>query len=187
MLSRVREDIAAARRRDPAARSGVEVALLYPGLHAVWGHRVWHALWRRGLRFVARMGSQITRWFTGIEIHPGARIGRRFFIDHGTGVVIGETAEIGDDVMIYHGVTLGGRTRDHGKRHPTLEDGVSVGAGAKILGPVRVGARSVVGANAVVTKDAPADSILVGVPAKPRKRTESDDSRALLTAPDYVI
>lgn len=187
MLSRVREDIAAARRRDPAARSGVEVALLYPGLHAVWGHRVWHALWRRGLRFVARMGSQITRWLTGIEIHPGARIGRRFFIDHGTGVVIGETAEIGDDVMIYHGVTLGGRTRDHGKRHPTLEDGVSVGAGAKILGPVRVGARSVVGANAVVTKDAPADSILVGVPAKPRKRTESDDSRALLTAPDYVI
>ncbi|MGW9626988.1 serine O-acetyltransferase EpsC [Microbacterium sp. NPDC055521] len=187
MLSRVREDIAAARRRDPAARSGVEVALLYPGLHAVWGHRVWHALWRRRLRFVARTGSQITRWFTGIEIHPGARIGRRFFIDHGTGVVIGETAEIGDDVMIYHGVTLGGRTRDHGKRHPTLEDGVSVGAGAKILGPVRVGARSVVGANAVVTKDAPADSILVGVPAKPRRRTESDDSRALLTAPDYVI
>ncbi|MFS2241037.1 MULTISPECIES: serine O-acetyltransferase EpsC [unclassified Microbacterium] len=187
MLSRVREDIAAARRRDPAARSGVEVALLYPGLHAVWGHRVWHALWRRGLRFIARMGSQLTRWLTGIEIHPGARIGRRFFIDHGTGVVIGETAEIGDDVMIYHGVTLGGRTRDHGKRHPTLEDGVSVGAGAKILGPVRVGARSVVGANAVVTKDAPADSILVGVPAKPRRRTDSDDSRALLTAPDYAI
>lgn len=187
MLSRVREDIAAARSRDPAARSGVEVALLYPGLHAVWGHRVWHALWLRGLRFIARMGSQLTRWLTGIEIHPGARIGRRFFIDHGTGVVIGETAEIGDDVMIYHGVTLGGRTRDHGKRHPTLEDGVSVGAGAKILGPVRVGARSVVGANAVVTKDAPADSILVGVPAKPRRRTESDDSRALLTAPDYAI
>ncbi|MFJ4044914.1 serine O-acetyltransferase EpsC [Microbacterium sp. NPDC089987] len=187
MLSRVREDIAAARHRDPAARSGVEVALLYPGLHAVWGHRVWHALWQRRLRFVARMGSQITRWVTGIEIHPGARIGRRFFIDHGTGVVIGETAEIGDDVMLYHGVTLGGRTRDHGKRHPTLEDGVSVGAGAKILGPVRVGARSVVGANAVVTKDAPADSVLVGVPAKPRRRSDSVDSRALLTAPDYVI
>lgn len=187
MLSRIREDIAAARHRDPAARSGVEVALLYPGLHAVWGHRVWHALWRRGLRFVARMGSQITRCLTGIEIHPGAKIGRRFFIDHGTGVVIGETAEIGDDVMLYHGVTLGGRTRDHGKRHPTLEDGVSVGAGAKILGPVRVGARSVIGANAVVTKDAPADSILVGVPAKPRRRRGSDDSRALLTASDYVI
>nr|WP_239528704.1 serine O-acetyltransferase EpsC [Microbacterium esteraromaticum] len=187
IFSRVREDLAAARRRDPAARSGVEVALLYPGLHAVWSHRLWHALWRRDLRFVARMGSQVTRWLTGIEIHPGARIGRRFFIDHGMGVVIGETAEIGDDVMLYHGVTLGGRTRDHGKRHPTLEDGVSVGAGAKILGPVRIGARSVVGANAVVTKDSPADSILVGVPAKPRRRTESDDSRALLTAADYVI
>ena len=187
MLSRIREDLAAARRRDPAARSGVEVALLYPGLHAVWSHRLWHALWRRELRFVARMGSQITRWLTGIEIHPGARIGRRFFIDHGMGVVIGETAEIGDDVMLYHGVTLGGRTREQGKRHPTLEDGVSVGAGAKILGPVRIGAHSVVGANAVVTKDAPSDSILVGVPAKPRRRAEGDDTRALLTAADYVI
>jgi serine O-acetyltransferase len=187
MLFRIREDLAAARRRDPAARSGVEVALLYPGLHAIWAHRVWHALWRRGLRFLARMGSQLTRGLTGIEIHPGARIGRRCFIDHGMGVEIGETAEIGDDVMLYHGVTLGGRTRDHGKRHPTLEDGVSVGAGAKILGPVRVGARSVVGANAVVTKDAPPDSILVGVPAKPRHRTGADDSRALLTAADYAI
>jgi len=187
IFSRVREDLAAARHRDPAARSGVEVALLYPGLHAVWSHRLWHALWRRDLRFVARMGSQVTRWLTGIEIHPGAQIGRRFFIDHGMGVVIGETAEIGDDVMLYHAVTLGGRTRDHGKRHPTLEDGVSVGAGAKILGPVRIGARSVVGANAVVTKDAPADSVLVGVPAKPRRRTGGDDSRALLTAADYVI
>lgn len=187
MFSRIREDLAAARHRDPAARSGVEVALLYPGLHAVWSHRVWHALWRRDLRFVARMGSQVTRWMTGIEIHPGARIGRRFFIDHGMGVVIGETAEIGDDVMLYHGVTLGGRTRDHGKRHPTIEDGVSVGAGAKILGPVRIGARSAVGANAVVTRDAPADSILVGVPAKPRRRTEDDDTRALLAAADYVI
>lgn len=187
MFARIREDIAAARRRDPAARSGVEVALLYPGLHAIWAHRVWHVLWRRRLRLIARAGSQLTRWLTGIEIHPGARIGRRFFIDHGMGVVIGETAEVGDDVMLYHGVTLGGRTRDHGKRHPTLEDGVSVGAGAKILGPVRVGARSVVGANAVVTKDAPSDSILVGVPAKPRPRTSADDSRAMLTAADYVI
>ncbi|HWU29951.1 MAG TPA: serine O-acetyltransferase EpsC, partial [Microbacterium sp.] len=154
MIGRLREDVAAARRRDPAARSGLEVALLYPGLHAIWAHRVWHALWRSGIRFPARMGSQVSRWLTGIEIHPGARIGRRFFIDHGMGVVIGETAEIGDDVMLYHGVTLGGRTRDHGKRHPTLEDGVAVGAGAKILGPVRIGARSVIGANAVVTRDA---------------------------------
>lgn len=174
-VGRLREDVAAARRGDPAARGGLEIALLYPGLHAVWAHRLWHALWVRRVRFVARAGSQATRWLTGIEIHPGARIGRRFFIDHGMGVVIGETAEIGDDVMLYHGVTLGGRTRDGGKRHPTLEDGVAVGAGAKILGPVRVGARSVVGANAVVTRDAPPDSILVGIPARPRPRTPDLD------------
>ncbi|HWS50721.1 MAG TPA: serine O-acetyltransferase EpsC [Microbacterium sp.] len=187
MIGRMREDIAAARLRDPAARSAVEVALLYPGLHAIWAHRVWHALWRRRVRLLARAGSQLTRWLTGIEIHPGARIGRRFFIDHGMGVVIGETSEIGDDAMLYHGVTLGGRTRDSGKRHPTLGDGVAVGAGAKILGPVTIGAGSIIGANAVVTKDAPADSILVGVPAKPRLRASGEDSRALLTAPDYAI
>lgn len=185
--ARLREDIAAARLRDPAARSGVEVALLYPGLHAVWAHRVSHALWRRGFRLPARAGSQISRWLTGVEIHPGAQIGRRFFIDHGMGVVIGETAEIGDDVMLYHGVTLGGRTRNAGKRHPTLGDGVAVGAGAKILGPITIGAGSVVGANAVVTRDAPADSVLIGIPAKPRQRTPGEDTRALLTAPDYSI
>ncbi|WP_248241053.1 serine O-acetyltransferase EpsC [Microbacterium kunmingense] len=186
-VTRVREDLAAAKLRDPAARGAFEIALLYPGLHAVWAHRVWHALWRRGLRFPARLGSQVTRWLTGIEIHPGAVIGRRFFIDHGMGVVIGETAEVGDDVMLYHGVTLGGRQREGGKRHPTLLDGVAVGAGAKILGPITIGARSVVGANAVVTKDAPADSVLVGVPAKPRPRREGMDTRAVLTAPEYVI
>jgi serine O-acetyltransferase len=184
-VSLLREDIAAARRRDPAARNDLEVVVLYSGLHAIWAHRVWHALWRRGLRFPARAGSQLTRWLTGIEIHPGARIGRRFFIDHGMGVVIGETAEIGDDVMLYHGVTLGGRTRDHGKRHPTLEDGVAVGAGAKILGPIRVGARSVVGANAVVTRDSPPDSVLVGMPAKARPRDADVSVGALLSAPDY--
>lgn len=183
----VREDVAAAKLRDPAARGGIEIAVLYPGLHAVWSHRVGHALWRRGGRFPARALSQLTRWLTGIEIHPGARIGRRFFIDHGMGVVIGETAEVGDDVMLYHGVTLGGRTRDGGKRHPTLEDGVAVGAGAKILGPVVIGARSVIGANAVVTKDAPADSVLVGVPARARRRTAGEDTRAILTAPEYHI
>ncbi|MDY0830466.1 serine O-acetyltransferase EpsC [Microbacterium sp. BG28] len=187
VIRRVREDIAAARLRDPAARGGVEIALLYPGLHAIWAHRVWHALWRRRLRFVARAGSQLTRWLTGIEIHPGARIGRRFFIDHGMGVVIGETAEVGDDVMLYHGVTLGGRQREGGKRHPTLGDGVAVGAGAKILGPVHIGAHSVVGANAVVTRDAPADSVLVGVPAKARPRGRNEDTRALLAAPEYSI
>ena len=184
---RVREDLAAAKLRDPAARSSIEIALLYPGLHAIWAHRVWHALWKRRLRFIARAGSQITRWLTGIEIHPGARIGRRFFIDHGMGVVIGETAEIGDDVMLYHGVTLGGRTRDGGKRHPTLEDGVAVGAGAKVLGPITIGAGSVIGANAVVTRDAPPDSVLVGVPAKPRRRRAGKDTRAILTTPEYVI
>ncbi|MFI8631315.1 serine O-acetyltransferase EpsC [Microbacterium sp. NPDC077663] len=183
----VREDVAAAKLRDPAARGGAEIALLYPGLHAVWSHRVAHALWRRGWRFPARALSQVTRWLTGIEIHPGARIGRRFFIDHGMGVVIGETAEVGDDVMLYHGVTLGGRTRDGGKRHPTLEDGVAVGAGAKILGPVVIGAHSVIGANAVVTKDAPADSVLVGVPARARRRAVGEDTRAILTAPEYHI
>jgi serine O-acetyltransferase len=186
-LARVREDVAAAKLRDPAARSGLEIALLYPGLHAIWAHRVWHALWVRDARFVARAGSQVTRWLTGIEIHPGATIGRRFFIDHGMGVVVGETAEVGDDVMLYHGVTLGGRQREGGKRHPTLGDGVAVGAGAKILGPVFIGEGSVVGANAVVTKDAPADSVLVGVRAKPRARRVGEETRALLTTPEYHI
>ncbi|MCC4909656.1 serine O-acetyltransferase EpsC [Microbacterium sp. cx-59] len=185
--SRIREDLAAARLRDPAARGSLEIALLYPGLHAIWAHRVWHALWRRGFRFAARAGSQITRWLTGIEIHPGAQIGRRFFIDHGMGVVIGETAEVGDDVMLYHGVTLGGRQREGGKRHPTLGDGVAVGAGAKVLGPILIGAHSVIGANAVVTKDAAPDSVLVGVPARSRQRRAGEDTRALLMAPEYSI
>ncbi len=185
--ARLREDLAAAKLRDPAARSAWEIAVLYSGLHAIWSYRLAHALWTRGWRFPARALSQLTRWLTGVEIHPGAVIGRRFFIDHGMGIVIGETAEVGDDVMLYHGVTLGGRTRDAGKRHPTLGDGVAVGAGAKILGPVVIGAGSAVGANAVVTKDAPEDSILVGVPAKARRRTDRDDTRALLTTPEYFI
>jgi len=186
-FARVREDIAAAKLRDPAARGAAEIAVLYSGLHAIWSYRLGNALWRRGWRFPARALSQLTRWLTGVEIHPGATIGRRFFIDHGMGVVIGETAEIGDDVMLYHGVTLGGRTRDAGKRHPTLGDGVAVGAGAKILGPVRIGAGSVIGANAVVTRDAPEDSVLVGVPAKARTRRAGEDTRALLTTPEYYI
>ncbi|WP_454114735.1 serine O-acetyltransferase EpsC [Microbacterium lacticum] len=185
--ARLREDLAAAKLRDPAARSAWEIAVLYSGLHAIWSYRLAHALWTRGWRFPARALSQLTRWLTGVEIHPGAVLGRRFFIDHGMGVVIGETAEVGDDVMLYHGVTLGGRTRNAGKRHPTLGDGVAVGAGAKILGPVVIGAGSAVGANAVVTKDAPEDSILVGVPAKARRRTDRDDTRALLTTPEYFI
>ncbi len=186
-LARLREDISSAKLRDPAARSGWEIAVLYSGLHAIWSYRLAHALWTRRFRFAARALSQLTRWVTGVEIHPGAVIGRRFFIDHGMGVVIGETAEVGDDVMLYHGVTLGGQTHHGGKRHPTLGNGVAVGAGAKILGPIIIGAGSVVGANAVVTRDAPEDSILVGVPAKARSRRAGDDTRALLTAPDYSI
>ncbi|MGB4780184.1 serine O-acetyltransferase EpsC [Microbacterium sp.] len=185
--ARLREDLTAAKLRDPAARSKAEIAVLYSGLHAIWSYRLAHALWTRGLRFPARALSQVTRWLTGVEIHPGAVIGRRFFIDHGMGVVVGETAEVGDDVMLYHGVTLGGQTRDAGKRHPTLGDGVAVGAGAKILGPVVIGAGTVIGANAVVTRDAPEDSVLVGVPAKPRRRVVGEDSRAALAAPEYYI
>lgn len=164
----IREDVEAARRRDPAARGFFEIALLYPGLHAIWAHRVNHWLWRRGLRFVARAGSQLARWLTGIEIHPGARIGRRFFIDHGMGVVIGETAEVGDDVMLYHGVTLGGRSMERVKRHPTVGDGVVIGAGARVLGPITLGEGAQVGANAVVVKDVPARATAVGIPATVR-------------------
>lgn len=186
-VGRLREDLAAAKLRDPAARSYVEIAVLYSGLHAIWSYRLAHRLWQRNLRFLARALSQLTRWLTGVEIHPGATIGRRFFIDHGMGVVIGETAELGDDVMLYHGVTLGGRTRDGGKRHPTLGDGVVVGAGAKVLGPITIGAGSAIGANAVVTKDAPEDSVLVGIPATRRIGQQAADTRDLLEAPDYSI
>jgi serine O-acetyltransferase len=169
--SRLREDIATARHRDPAARTGLEVWLTYSGLHAIWGHRLAHRLWAWRWFLLARVVSQFTRFLTGVEIHPGAVIGRRFFIDHGMGIVIGETAVIGDDVMLYHGVTLGGRTSLPGKRHPTLGDHVVVGTGASILGPVVIGANSVVGAHAVVLTDAPEGSLLTRAPARPRSRT----------------
>jgi serine O-acetyltransferase len=169
-LSRLREDIATARRRDPAARSGFEVWLTYSGVHAIWGYRLSHALWGARLKTLARVISQFTRFLTGVEIHPAARIGRRFFIDHGMGTVIGETTEVGDDVMLYHGVTLGGVSSKREKRHPTIGDEVVVGTGAAILGPVTIGARTLVGANAVVVKDAPEDSVLTGIPAKARPR-----------------
>ncbi|MHB1170997.1 MAG: serine O-acetyltransferase EpsC [Lacisediminihabitans sp.] len=175
-FSRMREDIATARRRDPAARSGLEVYLAYSGLHAVWGYRVAHRLWRRRLYLLARLVSQVVRFLTGVEIHPGATIGRRFFIDHGMGVVIGETTEIGNDVMLYHGVTLGGRSSAREKRHPTLGDDVVVGAGATVLGPVTIGAHSIVGAHAVVVADAPAYSVLTGVPAVARAPSPRMDS-----------
>jgi serine O-acetyltransferase len=167
----MREDIVGARRHDPAARSDVEIALSYSGLHAIWLHRIANRWWRSpGLKLPARLLSQFARFLTGIEIHPGARIGRRFFIDHGMGVVIGETAVVGDDVMLYHGVTLGGKSRGRGKRHPTLCDGVVIGAGAQVLGDIVIGERTVVGANAVVVKSAPADSVLVGIPARVKRQ-----------------
>ncbi|MDT5335477.1 MAG: serine O-acetyltransferase [Mycobacterium sp.] len=173
LLSTLREDLENARTHDPAARGDVENALVYSGLHAIWSHRLAHRMWAKpALRGPARVLMQFTRFLTGIEIHPGATIGRRFFIDHGMGVVIGETAEIGDDVMVYHGVTLGGRTLQQVKRHPTIGNRVTLGAGAKVLGPVRVGDDSAIGANAVVTRDVPAESIATGIPAVIRARTE---------------
>ena len=168
-LAMIREDVGAAMRRDPAAHSRVEMFLASSGLHAIWAYRVAHSLWGRpGTRLLARLLSQIVRAATGVEIHPGATIGRRFFIDHGMGVVIGETAEIGDDVMLYHGVTLGGRSLAKTKRHPTLGNRVTVGAGAKILGPILIGDDAQVGANSVVVKDVPAGSVAVGIPAQIR-------------------
>lgn len=168
-LRAVREDIDAARRRDPAATDDLVTALFSPGLHAIWAHRAAHELWQRpGGRIPALAIAQAARSVTGVEIHPGAQIGRRFFIDHGMGVVIGETAEVGDDVMLYHGVTLGGRSMDRGKRHPTVGDRVTLGAGARVLGPVRIGDGAQVGANAVVVKDVPDRATAVGVPARVR-------------------
>ncbi len=166
LFARMSEDIETVRKRDPAARSSAEIVLAYAGLHAIWAHRTTHFLWRSGGRISARVLSQLARFFTGVEIHPGARIGRRFFIDHGMGVVIGETAEIGDDVTIYHGVTLGGTTLSKGKRHPKLGDRVIVGAGAKILGNISIGADSKVGANAVAIRSVPENSVIVGFPGR---------------------
>ncbi len=178
MFDMLRQDIQSVFDRDPAARSAFEVALLYPGLHAVWGHRISHWLWTRNFKLLGRWVSQLVRGITGIEIHPGATIGPGFFVDHGMGVVIGETAEIGANVTLYHGVTLGGVSLNKGKRHPTLEDGVVVGAGAKILGAITIGANSRIGANAVVVKSVPANAVVVGVPGQVVRRREER------TAPD---
>lgn len=166
MFKQLKEDVQAVFARDPAARNTLEVLTNYPGIHALIMHRVAHELWKKECKGTARLLSTFSRFATGIEIHPGAKIGKRFFIDHGMGVVIGETAEIGDDVTLYHGVTLGGTTWNKGKRHPTLEDGVVVGAGAKILGPFTVGKGAKVGSNAVVTKAVPAGVTAVGNPAR---------------------
>ena len=166
MLSRIREDVRAVRERDPAARSAVEIVLSYPGMHAIWGHRLTHWLWRRNAKLPARILAEIIRILTGVEIHPAATLGDRVFIDHATGVVIGETAEVGDDVTIYHGVTLGGTSLDGGKRHPTIGNNVTIGAGAKVLGAITIGENSQIGANSVVIKPVPPNSVVVGVPGQ---------------------
>ena len=164
------------RARDPARPGRIEAVLCYAGLHAVLWHRLSHALWRLGLRGLGRFSSHLARMLTGIEIHPGARIGRRLFIDHGMGVVIGETAEVGDDVLIYHGVTLGGLSGQPGKRHPTIEDHVTIGAGAQVLGPITVGRGALIGANAVVVSPVVAGCTVVGIPARPPKGSPCDDA-----------
>lgn len=165
MFARVKEDISVVFDRDPAARHSLEILTTYPGVHAVLSHRLSSRLWGVGLKWLARFIAHIARWLTGVEIHPGATIGRRFFIDHGMGVVIGETAEIGDDCTLYHGVTLGGTSWDKGKRHPTLGNNVVIGAGAKVLGPITVADNARIGSNSVVVKNVEADTTMVGMPA----------------------
>ncbi len=176
------ETVRAYRERDPAARSALEVILCYPGLHALLWHRMAHALWRRGLRLPGRFLSHLGRFFTGIEIHPGAQIGRRLMIDHGMGVVIGETTEIGDDVYLYHQVTLGGTSTARGKRHPSVRSGVIIGAGAKVLGAITIGENARIGANAVVVQDVPAGTTVVGIPARPVERRASAGRRPAFDA-----
>jgi serine O-acetyltransferase len=166
MFNRMKEDIEVVFEQDPAARSAFEVVLTYSGLHAIWAHRIAHALFKRKLYFPARVISQASRFFTGIEIHPGAKIGRRFFIDHGMGVVIGETCEIGDNVTIYQGVTLGGTGKEKGKRHPTIKDNVLIATGAKVLGSITIGENSKIGGGSVVLKEVPPNSTVVGIPGR---------------------
>jgi serine O-acetyltransferase len=181
LLATLRCDVQSIYDRDPAARSLMEILFCYPGLHAVWGYRLSHWFWQNGLKFFGRLGSHVTRFLTGIEIHPGATIGPGFFIDHGMGVVIGETAEIGSDVTLYHGVTLGGTSLNKGKRHPTIGDRVVIGAGAKVLGAIVVGNDTRIGANAVVVKSVPANAVVVGVPgqniarSRPHVATDAPD------------
>lgn len=176
MLERIKEDIQVVFDRDPAARSSLETLVACPGLHAIVLHRFNHWFWQKNLYLIARFFAHFARFITGVEIHPGAKIGRRFFIDHGMGIVIGETAEIGDDCSIYHGVTLGGTTWQKGKRHPTLENGVIIGAGAKVLGPITLGVNSRIGSNAVVVKDVPDRATVVGIPGHIVKRQLDDNN-----------
>ena len=183
LLSLIREDVATVMERDPAAKSRLEVLLCYSGLHAVWFYRVNHWFWNHRLFLVGRWLSQVARWLTGIEIHPGAKIGRRLFIDHGMGVVIGETTIVGDDVTLFQGVTLGGTGKEHGKRHPTLEDDVVVGGGAKILGNITVGKNSRIGAGSVVLRNVPENSTVVGVPGHIIFR---EGKRVVITDPKQI-
>ncbi|MGB0937370.1 MAG: serine O-acetyltransferase [Colwellia sp.] len=189
MFSRMKEDINSVFDRDPAARTTFEVLLNYPGMHAIWLHRISHKLWKWNWKLLSRTLSTFSRWLTGVEIHPGATLGRRFFIDHGMGVVIGETAEIGDDVTLYHGVTLGGTSWNSGKRHPTLGDNVVIGAGAQVLGPITVAKGGKVGSNSVVVKDVPENSTAVGIPAKivnAKSSTDSADEARFKKASEHV-
>ena len=166
MLRQIKEDIAVALEKDPAARNALEVFILYPGVHALVAYRFNHWLWSIGLKFIARTLSQFARWITGIEIHPAAKIGKRFFIDHGMGVVIGETSEVGNNVFVYQGVTLGGLATKKGKRHPTISDDVVIGAGAKVLGPIKIGCNTKIGSGSVVLQDVPEYSTVIGVPGR---------------------
>ena len=190
MFNHLREDIAVVFERDPAARTHWEVLTTYPGVHALIAHRFSHWLWNCRLRWLARFTSHLGRWLTGIEIHPGATIGRRVFIDHGMGVVVGETAVIGDDCTLYHGVTLGGTSWKKGKRHPTLEKGVVIGAGAKVLGPITIGANAKIGSNAVVVKDVPPEATAVGIPARildQEKAKQRDDMAQKIGFSAYAV
>ncbi|MEQ3641497.1 MAG: serine O-acetyltransferase [Alteromonas sp.] len=186
MFSRIKDDIQGVFHRDPAARNTFEVLTNYPGLHAVWLHRVSHKLWKAQWKWLARTLSTFNRWLTGIEIHPGATLGRRVFIDHGMGVVIGETAEIGDDVTLYHGVTLGGTSWKAGKRHPTLKNGAVVGAGAKVLGPITIGENGKVGSNSVVVKDIPDGATAVGIPGRIIVTKQKDASASVNPQRDKI-
>jgi len=186
LFARFKEDVRTAFAEDPAARSALEVALCYPGLHAVWAHRLSHWLWSHGLRLLGRLMSQFARFVTGIEIHPGASIGRRFFIDHGMGVVIGETSQIGDDVLMYQGVVLGGTSLEKRKRHPTIGSGVVIGAGAILLGPITIGDGARVGAGSVVIKSVPPRTTVVGVPARSVEKQAGPDALRHADLPDPV-
>lgn len=184
---RLMEDLSTVKKRDPAARSLLDAACNYPGLHALWGWRLSHMLWRKGHHNSARLLSSFVHFLTGVDIHPAARIGRRVFIDHGYGVVIGETAEVGSDCVIFHQVTLGGVSMNKGKRHPTVEDHVMIGAGAKVLGPIRIGTGAKIGANAVVIKDVPAHNLAIGIPAKNHSSTTLHNDEDLIIDPTLYI